>query len=373
MNFNLIDIQGLLNKKKEVSSLGKPTLEKAFYNGQADQNVLGMYPSYTHYERILRNSFQIKVNNNYKKQQQKFNLSQRKSEKVKALDEAAKSERDIYKEYIEHVKEYKKGLSRQSDEYNSNPTQKKKRKVKTEIIFCFDASFGMYHLSLFQAVNKFIDLLNAVDLEQIDVAIIAYGSGVTTVSKFTHSKSKLLFSTSMILPVGGVTVLFENFKLATVSDNDLYLALFKADKMFHDSKNAVNDIKRHVVVLSDGNLSGIVGSDLEMYDIDKNELSSENLEKILEVKKSLVAKNITLSSIALKGDNSNIIRELSEIIFWEDNVKKINANVGLDIEKTETKSQKLIDLQEYENRLRDTMKLNLKYIQQEQYKGDMNV
>ena len=362
MNFNLIDIQGFLKKKKTINSLGKPTLAKAYQNGLEDQVIFTQYQSYTHYERMLRNTFQLQVNKNYEKHQKNLKL-----------DKAVQEEQIIYKNYLEYVNEYKRGLSRKKDTHSVEFTKKKERRVKTEVIFCFDASFGMYHISLFQAVNKFIDLLSSIDLEKIDVAIVAYGSGVTTVSQFSDSKAKLLFSTSMILPVGGVTVVLEGLKFATVSDNDLFLALHKANKLFIDSKNAVNDIKRHVVVLSDGNLSGVVGSELESYGIDKLTRKDKNIEKVLEVKKTLVKNNIILSSISLQGDNSNIITELSEIIFWEDNVKKINANVGFSSGQKASKSHKLIDMQEYENRLRDTMKLNLKYIQREQYKGDMHV
>ena len=361
MNFNLIDVQGFLKKKREVKLLGKPTLEKAYLNGLEDQLIFTKYPSYTHYERLLRNTFQLQVNKNYEKHQKNLDIKK-----------AIADEKTIYKNYVAHVEEYKRGLSRKNDRFSVEYTNKKERKVKTEIVFCFDASFGMYHIPLFQAVNKFIDLLGSIDLKEVDVAIVAYGSGVNTVSEFSDSKAKLLFSTAMILPVGGVTIIVEKLKFAAVSDNDLFLGLTKANNLFYDSKNAVNDIKRHIVVLSDGNLSGVIGGDLESYEFDRNALENQNLEKVLEVKKTIVKNRITLSSISLQGDNSNIIKELSEIIFWEENVKKINANVGLSKVSSE-KPQKLIDMQEHENRLRDTMKLNLKYIQQEQYKGDVNV
>jgi Mg-chelatase subunit ChlD len=371
MNFKLIDIQGYLNKKREIKLLAKPTLEKAFHNGEKDKNIFMDSANFTYYERILRNTFQLQVNNNYEKYQKSFTHNQNKQDKIKILQKATQSEKEIYENYLEHVKQYKRGLSRKSDTYNGVKANKKTRKVKTEIVFCFDASFGMYHISLFQAVGKFIDLLNFIDSTEVDVAIVAYGSGVHTVSTLSSSKVKLLLSTSMILPVGGVTVLFDNYKLATVSDNDLFLALHKANNLFYNSKNAVREINRHIVVLSDGNISGIVGADLESYEIDKSTIENENLQKILEVKKTLDSNKIILSSIALKGDNSNIIKEFSEKIFWEDNVKRINANVGMSIGQTQ--SEKLIDIKEYETRLRDIMKLNLKYIQQKQYKGKVDV
>jgi len=271
----------------------------------------------------------------------------------------------IHTDYLAHIKEYKRGLSKSKNEdYSFKGDQE--RKVKTEIVFCFDASFGMYHLSMFKAVNKFIELLNSIDLTQTDVSIISYGAGLNTVSDFTSSKIKLLLSTSLILPVGGVTVVFENYKFASVSQNDLHLALKKANNLFYRSVHAVQDINRHVVVLSDGNLSGIVGSELEGYELNKENRKNFNLTLVVEERDTLLSNGIKVSSISLAGDNKNIIKELSETIFWENSVSNVNTSIKEDVE-TKTQKQALITPKRYAQNLDDMMKLNLKYTQQESY------
>jgi hypothetical protein len=146
--------------------------------------------------------------------------------------------------------------------------------------------------------------------------------------------------------------------------------------MFVKSKNAVKNIERHIVILSDGNLSGIMGSELESYNIDKKSSEEENLKKIFAIKKTLLKNKISISSISLKGDNSNIIKELSEIIFWEGNIRKINEERLHESRENILDSVlkgAIVDSQKNEAKLRDTMKLNLKYIQQEQYEGKYNV
>jgi len=373
MNFQLFDLESFLSKKKELNSLGKPTLEKAYVNGLKDQTLLHSYRSYTHYERILRNNFQLQVNNNRLNHEPILLKETNRVKKEIKIKNAADDEFKIYKEYISYVEEYKRGLSREdaTDSFTYEDL-KKKREVKTELVFCFDASFGMYHISLFQAINKFIDLLSSIELEQTDVAIISYGYGTNMVSQFSSNKAKLLLKTAMMLPASGVNIIYDNFKLSAISDNDLDSALRKTQSLFFNSVNASKSINRHVVILSDGNLSGVVGSDSTSYDIDKEYRNKENLDLVLLEKKRLSDKAIKVSSISLR-DGTNIIGELSKIIFWEESVIKINIGKNTQIEGEEKENMSQIDMNSYEKKLQGIMKLNLYYIQQEQLKKGQNV
>ena len=373
MNFHLFDLESFLSKKKEIDSLGKPTLQKAYINGLKDQASFHRYASFTHYERLLRNSFQLQINNNRLKHQAQITQETNKNAKTQKIKNAAQDEKKIYGEYLKYVHEYKRGLSR-SDETSSleYTKQHKRREVKTELLFCFDASFGMYHISLFQAINKFIDLLNSVALKHTDVAIVAYGAGVNTVSEFSSSKAKLLLKTAMMLPASGVNIIYDNFKLSAVSENDLELALQKAQKLFFTSSNASKKLNRHVVIVSNGNLSGVVGADSTAYDIKKEQRQSDNLELVLEEKEKLKERAISVSSISLR-DGTNVIEELSKIIFWEESVVKINVNHVEPQEDDAQANKSLVDMNSYEQKMQGVMRLNLYYTQQEKLQKGQNV
>ncbi len=373
MNFVLFDLEGFLEKKKEINTLGKPDLKKAYANGLKDQVHLQKYKGYTHYEKLLRNYFQLKVNSNRLEFEDGILKQTNEQSKFEVIKRASDKEIEIYEEYLSYVQEYKRGLSRdEPTTLASYGKISKAREVKTELIFCFDASFGMYHLSFFQTISKFIDLLNAVELEQTDVAIISYGYGTTMVSKFSASKAKLLFKTALMLPASGISLIYDNYKLSLVSDNDLDFALNKARALFFSSLNAAKKINRQVVVLSDGNLSGVVGPDSKVYDIDKKLRKDEALKRVISQKNALLESGVKISSISLK-DGSNVIEELSKILFWEESVVKLNLGNNALEKEEKIKNKSLVDLEAHKEKLLGVMKLNLYYTQQEKLRKDTNV
>lgn len=373
MNFQLPDIQYFKKRKQEIKLFDTPNMTNAELNGQEDRTLYDFYEQYTHYEYILRDTFQIKINNLREKYDNFFSSSQKEDNYQKIIDLASQEEIKIKNTYQDHINAYRQGLlnGTNNEENNNLPFFKKTKPTHTELIFCFDASFGMYHPSLFIAVNKFLNILNSIKLDGVKIAIITYGGYTNTISEFTSNLTKLLLNASLILPASGLNIIFDNFKFTSVSDNNLSKALEKSHMMFMNSSNANKAINRHLVILSDGNLSGVVGSDNEYYGICKKSRYSDELENSVLAKEKLEKKNIQISSISLHNDNANIIKEISKIIFWEGNVKKINLDESSD--KDINHQNSIIDLGKWEVLHRTMPKLNLYFTSQNIYTKEKHV